>query len=90
MVSKDSVIQLLHKLHDPNNASLPAVLDIIKEYCLEKGKQQADIDKAVTYLTHFPGGISILWEWAMQASEYYINKFSIYELSYKAQVLLYY
>ena len=90
MVSKDSVIQSLYKLHGPNNASLPAVLDIIKEYCLEKGKQQADIDKAITYLMHFPGGISILWEWAMQASEYYINKFSIYELSYKAQVLLYY
>ena len=90
MVDREYIVDVLNKLRDPN-MSLSILTSIIREYCLEKGKSEKDIDNFISALLHTnPVGDTCLLQCGLQALEYYKKKFNICELSLASQIILYY
>ena len=90
MVDRKYIAEALNRLHNPN-MTLLILTGIIREYCLEKGKKEEDIDRFISAITYAPSmGSNYILKCGLQALEYYKKKFNICGLSYNSQVLIYY
>ena len=90
MVDREYIVDVLNKLCNPNMTML-VLAGIIKEYCLEKGKSEEDVDNFISALARIgPNGNNHILECGLQALEYYKKKFNICELLQNSRVILYY
>lgn len=91
MVKREYIVEVLNGLRDNNSVSLRTLTDIIKEYCLEKGKKEEDIDNFISAMIRMiPLGSTDINQCSLQALEYYKNKFNICDVSHNSRILLYY
>ena len=92
MVDRKYIVEVLNRLRNPN-MTLLVLTGIIREYCLEKGKKEEDVDSFISAITTIYAtsiGSNYILKCGLQALEYYKKKFNICELSYNSQVLIYY
>lgn len=92
MVKREYIVEVLNGLRDNNSVPLRTLTDIIKEYCLEKGKKEEDIDNFISAMIRIiPSlGSTDIRQCSRQALEYYRNKFNICDVSHNSRILLYY